>query len=127
MDRAKVGLDNSLFRTPKERLGQAWSHTRETQAKLAADMAAEKNEVFLAPEYDTKPSQNAGALRPKNTKHGLQQNNGRRTQCQGYKAGAKVGNERKLPPLPKDYVAVARAKRIKKHTSKLRAAPTKKI
>lgn len=125
MDRAKLGIDNSLFRTPKERLGQEWSHTKETKKKLAADKAAEKNEVFIAPEYDTKPSQNAGALRPKNTKHGLQQLNGRRTQCKGYKAGAKIGKERNLPPVPKDYVAVARAKRVKIQTAKVRPAPTK--
>lgn len=127
MDRAKLGLDNSLFRNPKERLGQEWSHSAETKAKLAADKAAPKNEVFLAPEYDTTPSQGAGALRPKNTKHPLQQTNGRRTQCAGYKSGAKVGNERTLPPVPKDYVAVAKAKRIKRKLVSYRAAPTKKI
>ncbi|MGL5013769.1 MAG: hypothetical protein ACRC6V_05685 [Bacteroidales bacterium] len=119
----RTGTDKSLYHVSKEVIGQPWTYTAETKAKLAADMAAAKNETFIAPTYDTKPSQGAGALRPKNTKHGLQQNNGHRSQCQGYKADFKVGNERNLPPVPKDYLAVARAKRIKKHTSKLRAAP----
>lgn len=131
MDRAKLGLDNSLFRNPKERLGQEWTHTKETKAKLAADKAAspmdeELRRIACPLTYDTTPSQGAGALRPKNTKHGLQQNNGRRTQCVGYKAGAKVGNERTLPAIPKDYIAVARAKRVKLKNVSYRAAPTKK-
>lgn len=122
----RTGTDKSLYHVSKEVIGQPWTYTAETKAKLAADMAAAKNTVFVSPEYDTKPSQGAGALRPKNTKHDLQQGNGRRSQCQGYKAEFKVGSERKLPPVPKDYIAVARAKRIKKHTSKLRATPCAK-
>lgn len=122
----RTGTDKSLYHVPKEVIGQPWTYTAETKAKLAADMAAAKNTAFLPSEYDTKPSQGAGALRPKNTKHDLQQSNGHRSQCVGYKKDFKVGNERTLPPVPKDYVAVARAKRIKKHTSKLRAAPCSK-
>lgn len=122
----RTGVDKSLFHVPKEKIGQPWTYTAETKAKLAAEMAAPVIVERVMPEYDTTPSQNAGALLPKNTKHPLQQNNGRRSQCLGYKADFKVGNERTLPPVPKDYLAVARAKRIKKHTSKLRKAPCTK-
>lgn len=122
----RTGVDKSLYHVPKEKIGQPWTYTAETKAKLAAEMAATKMVSAVKSEYDTTPSQGAGAVRPKNTKHGLQQTNGHRSQCVGYKSGAKVGNERTLPPVPKDYLAVARAKRIKKHTSKLRKAPCKK-
>lgn len=119
--------NKQLYRVSKEKIGQPWTYTAETKAKLAADMAAKVEIDRVAPQYDTSAAANAGALRPKNMKHPLQQSNGHRSQCQGYKAEFKVGSERNLPPVPKDYVAVARAKRIKKHTSKLRAASTKKI
>ncbi|MGL4755270.1 MAG: hypothetical protein ACRCXB_23160 [Aeromonadaceae bacterium] len=121
----RTGTDKSLYHVSKEVIGQPWTYTAETKAKLAADMAAEKNTIFVPSEYNTKPSQGAGAVRPKSSKHPLQQTNGHRSQCVGYKRGFKVGSERTLPPVPKDYIAVARAKRIKKHTSKLRAAPKK--
>lgn len=124
--------NKQLYHTSKEVIGQPWTYTAETKARIAADKAAspmdeELKRIAVPLQYDTKPSQNAGALRPKNTKHPLQQSNGHRSQCQGYKSEFKTGNERTLPPVPKDFIAVARAKRIKKHTSKLRAAPVKKI
>lgn len=115
-------MDKKLFYKPKEKMGQPWTYTKETKARLAAEM--EKGTVTgrLAPEYDTKPSQGAGDPKPKKNKP-FQPVNGRRSQCLGFKAEFNTGDKRSLPPVPKDYVAVARAKRIKKHTSKLRKMP----
>lgn len=117
-----TAIDKHLYHVAKEEMGKPWTYTAETKAKIAADMAAAKNATFIPPVYDTSNASNAGALRPKKDKP-LQPVNGRRSQCQGYKAEFKVGSERKLPPVPKDFISVARAKRIKKHTSKLRAMP----
>lgn len=119
----RTGVDKSLFHVAKQKIGQPWTYTQETKAKLAAEMASPVIVERVKAEYDTTPSLNAGALLPKNRKHPLQQNNGRRSQCLGFKADFKVGNERNLPKPPKDFIAVARAKRIKKVTAKVRKAP----
>lgn len=115
-------MDKKLFYKSKEKIGQPWTYTKATKDKIAADMEKGTVTARLAPQYDTSPSQGAGNPRPKKTKP-LQQLNGRRSQCLGFKAEFSIGNERNLPPVPKDYIAVARAKRIKKHTAKLRKAP----
>lgn len=118
-------MDKKLFYKAKEKIGQPWTYTKATKDKIAADMekgTVTTPETRLAPQYDTSPSQGIGSPRPKKTKP-FQPVNGRRSQCLGYKAKFNTGNDRKLPPIPKDFVAVARAKRIKKHTSKLRKMP----
>lgn len=115
-------MDKKLFYKPKEKMGQPWTYTKETKARLAEEMEKGTMTARLAPEYDTSPSQGAATPKPKKVKP-LQQLNGHRSQCLGYKAEFNTGDKRNLPPVPKDYVAVARAKRIKKHTSKLRKAP----
>lgn len=118
-------MDKKLFYKAKERIGQPWTYSKETKQKLDAELAkgtVTPPDARLAPQYDTSPSKGAGDPKPKKTKP-FQQLNGRRSQCVGYKSECNVGSERKLPPVPKDYIAVARAKRIKKHTSKLRKSP----
>lgn len=114
-------MDKKLFYKPKEKIGQPWTYTKETKAKLAAEGTVTPPTIRLAPEYDTSPTKGGVSIPKRNNLRPVA--NGLRSQCLGYKSECNTGSERKLPPVPKDYVAVARAKRIKKHTAKVRKAP----
>lgn len=105
-------MDKSLFYKAKEKIGQPWTYTKATKEKIAADMEKGTVTARLAPEYDTSPSQGSAIPKPKKTKP-FQQLNGRRSQCLGYKADFKVGNERNLQPLPPDFVELAKKNRAR--------------
>lgn len=116
---SKKKVDKNLFYKAKERIGQPWTYSDKTKALLEEDASKEKNDNRVLPTYE--PVQKAVVL-PKKDKP-LQQMNGRRSQCVGFKDGFKVGSERNLQPIPKDFIKVAQAKRLKIKTVKFRKSP----
>lgn len=101
----------------REIMGQPWTYSEETKAKIEADKRMTKNIVFATPKYEPKQT---NVLLPKKQRP-LQQVNGRRVDR--TKGKVAVDEQRKLPPIPKDYTKVAQAKRIKRGTVKLRPTP----